>query len=174
MDDKLKWSLKKNGTFDIQSFYHALQGNMSRVFPWKGIWGVKAPRRVAFFVWTAAWGKILTCDNLRQRDIVMVGWCCLCRCNRETVAHLLLYCNVARELWSFGFWLFGVDWVILGCVLDHVAGWRNWFGKHSSEVWNLVPSCVMWALWRERNNCTFEDVELLVDKLIESCMSSLF
>jgi hypothetical protein len=37
-----------------------------------------------------------------------------------------------------------------------------------------VPSCVMWALWRERNNCTFEDVELSVDKLIESCMSSLF
>jgi hypothetical protein len=32
----------------------------------KGIWGVKAPRRVAFFVWMAAWGKILTCDNLHQ------------------------------------------------------------------------------------------------------------
>jgi hypothetical protein len=32
-DDKLNWSLKKNGTFDIRSFYHALQGNMSRVFP---------------------------------------------------------------------------------------------------------------------------------------------
>lgn len=32
----------------------------------------------------------------------------------------------------------------------------------------------MWSLWQERNNRTFEDVELSVDKLIESCMSSLF
>ncbi len=55
-----------------------------------------------------------------------------------------------------------------------MVGWRNWFGKHNSEVWNLVPSCVMWSLCRERNKCIFEDVELSVDKLIESCMGSLF
>ena len=75
------------------------------------------------------------------------------------MAHLLLHYPVARELWSFVFLLFGVDSVISGCVLDLVAGWRNWFGKHSSEVWNLAPSCVMWSLWRERNNRTFEDLE---------------
>jgi hypothetical protein len=173
-DDVLKWSLKKNGTFDIRSFYHAIRGSRSRGFPWKGIWGVKVSRRVAFFVWMAAWGNILTCDNLRHRGIVVVGWCCLCRCNGEMVAHLLLHCPMVRELWSYVFWLFGVDWVISGSVLDHVAGWRNWFGKHNSEVWNLVPACVMWSLWRERNKRTFEDLELSVDKLIESCMCSLF
>ena len=55
-----------------------------------------------------------------------------------------------------------------------MAGWRNWFGKHSSAVWNLVHSCVMWSLWRERNNRTFEDIEHSVGQLIEFCMSSLF
>jgi hypothetical protein len=90
------------------------------------------------------------------------------------VDHLLLHCPVAGELWSFVFCLFGVDWVISGCVLDHVAGWRNWFSKHSSAVRNLVPSCVMWSLWRERNNRTFEDLEHSVGQLIEFCMSSLF
>ena len=70
--------------------------------------------------------------------------------------------------------LFGVVGVISGSDLDHVAGWRNWFGKHYSEVWNLVPACVMSSLWRERNNRTFEDVELPTTKLIESCMCSLF
>jgi hypothetical protein len=81
-------------------------------------------------VWTAAWGSILTCDNLRRRGIVMVGWCCLCRCSGENVAHLLLHCLVARELWNYVFRRFGVDWVISGSVLDHLVGWRNWFGKH--------------------------------------------
>jgi hypothetical protein len=95
-------------------------------------------------------------------------------CSGENVAHLLLHCPVARELWNYVFRRFGVDWVISGSFLDHMAGWRNWFGKHYSDVWNLVPACVMWSLWRERNNRTFEDVELPVDKLIESCMCSLF
>ena len=64
--------------------------------------------------------------------------------------------------------------MISGSVLDHLVGWRNWFGKHDSDVWNLVPACVMWSLWRERNKRNFEDVELSIYKLIESCMCSLF
>jgi hypothetical protein len=97
----------------------------------------------------------------------MVGWCCLCRCNGENVAHLLLHCPVARELWNYVFRRFGVDWVISGSVLDHLAGWRNWFGKHDSDVWNLVPACVMWSLWREKNNRTFHKLAYFL--AIRSC-----
>lgn len=35
-------------------------------FPWKSIWGIKAPRRVSFFGWSVTWGKILTYDNLMK------------------------------------------------------------------------------------------------------------
>ena len=80
----------------------------------------------------------MTYDNLQRRGFVMVGWCCMCRCNGETVDHLLLHCSVVNELWGFVFQLFGVDWVMFRRVLDQVVGWRNWFGKHSSDVWNLA------------------------------------
>uniref|UniRef100_A0A2N9IYG1 Uncharacterized protein n=1 Tax=Fagus sylvatica TaxID=28930 RepID=A0A2N9IYG1_FAGSY len=36
---------------------------------------------------------------------------------------------------------------------------RNWFGKQSSDVWNLVLLCVMWTIWQERNRRIFKDVE---------------
>ena len=35
-EDVLKWSLKKNGTFDIRSFYHVIRGSVSSGFLWKG------------------------------------------------------------------------------------------------------------------------------------------
>jgi hypothetical protein len=35
--DKVRWDLKKNGVFDIRSYYHAIRGNVDIVFPWKGI-----------------------------------------------------------------------------------------------------------------------------------------
>ena len=48
--DCMRWKLTKNGNFDIRSFYNKLQGSSSVSFPWKGIWKVKAPRRVSFFM----------------------------------------------------------------------------------------------------------------------------
>ena len=43
--------------FDIFSYYNQLQGSYSVVFPWKGIWKVKAC--VPFLVWTVAWNMEL-------------------------------------------------------------------------------------------------------------------
>ena len=37
--------------------------------------------------------------------------------------------------------------------------WWNWLGKHSSYIWNLVPLCLMWCIWKERNRQTFEDLD---------------
>jgi hypothetical protein len=143
-------------------------------FPWKSIWKVKAPRRVVFFLWSVAWGRILTCDNLMRRGHVMVGWCCLCRAAGESVDHLLLHCEVARVLWHCVFRAFGVAWVLPNQIPALLIGWWNWFGKHSSQVWNMVPHCLMWTLWRERNSRTFEDIEHPVGRLIETLFSSLF
>uniref|UniRef100_A0A7N2LFT7 Uncharacterized protein n=1 Tax=Quercus lobata TaxID=97700 RepID=A0A7N2LFT7_QUELO len=30
-------------------------------------------------------------------------------------------------------------------------------GKHSSDIWKMVPLSLMWTIWRERNRHTFED-----------------
>ena len=48
----LRWKPCKDGVFASCSFYYALINRRGVRFPWKGIWRVKAPHRVAFFVWT--------------------------------------------------------------------------------------------------------------------------
>jgi hypothetical protein len=71
------WCLNRKGVFDTRSYYNALQPPMGVTFPWKSIWGIKAPRRVSFFVWMAAWGRILTSDSLMRRGYVLASRCCL-------------------------------------------------------------------------------------------------
>ena len=93
--DWLRWKLKPNGVFDIWSYYNKLWDSPSIVFLWKGIWRVKVPRRVSFFVWCVAWNKILTGDNPRLRDLDFVDWCIMCRHCGEKVDHLLLHCEMA-------------------------------------------------------------------------------
>ena len=105
--DRMRWKLKPNGDFDIQSYYNKLRDSPSIVLPWKAIWNAKAPRQVSLFVGCVAWNKILTGDNLRLRRLVFVNWCIMCRHCKETVDHLLFHCEMAYPLWNclYNFWL---------------------------------------------------------------------
>jgi hypothetical protein len=172
--DAMVWKPRNSGQFDVRSFYCALQAPNRTKFPWKGIWGVKAPRRLSFFIWTAARGKILTYDNLMKRGHILAGWCCLCKNHWETGDHLLLHCEIASALWCFVLQSFGIQWVIPATVIDLLFGWYNWFGKLNSGVWNLVLLCLMWSLWKERNRRIFEDLEKTLSHLKEQFLGLLY
>ena len=47
-------------------------------------------------------------------------------------------------------------------------------GNFSSNVWNMVPACLMWLIWRERNSRTFEDIGRPVDLLESFLARTLF
>jgi hypothetical protein len=86
----LWWVPSRKGGFEVKTFYQALSVNGIIAFPWKSIWRTKAPPRVAFFVWTAARGKILTLDNLRRRGMVVVNRCWLCESDGKSVDHFFI------------------------------------------------------------------------------------
>ena len=65
--------------------------------------------------------------------------------------------------------LFGIDWVIPGSFEDLLFCWFHWLGKHSSDIWDLVPGCLIWTIWPERNQRAFEDEEKIVFQLLEFC-----
>jgi hypothetical protein len=98
-----------------------------------------------FFVWTAALGKILTLDTLRNRRVIMVEWCCMCKRSRESTDHLLLHCEVARDLWSGIFTLSKVQWVMPKRVIELLHCWRGQVGSSRSilVVWRIPSLCLM-------------------------------
>ena len=103
-----------------------------------------------------------------------VDWYIMCRCNGETVDHLLLHCGKAYRLWILVFRSFGIAWVLPRSVADTLFDWWNWLGKHSSSIWNLAPLCVMWCFQRERNWRTFEHMESFNDQLLAWFCGILF
>jgi hypothetical protein len=48
-------------------------------------------------VWTATLGKILTLDNLRKRNIIVMKWCFMCKIYGESIDHLFLHCMVEDD-----------------------------------------------------------------------------
>jgi hypothetical protein len=108
--DKIWWVLNRNGKFKVRSFYNSLISNVNSPFPWKSIWRTKAPPRVAFFVWSAALGKILTLDNLMKKNMDLINRCGMCKKDEESIDHLLLHCECAQFLWNTFFSHFGLVW----------------------------------------------------------------
>jgi hypothetical protein len=173
-EDKMCWRIGSTTDFEVRLYYQALVPSIGS-FPWKSIWQAKIPPRVAFFSWLASLGKVLTADNLRRRNLILVSWCCMCKADGESVDHLFLHCALARELWNMAFSLFGMYWVMPKRIVDVFASWKGRLGRHKNrQIWEAVPHCVMWSLWRERNARTFEDRERNILDLKTLFLRTLF
>jgi hypothetical protein len=68
--------------------------------------------------------KILTLDNPRKRNVIVVDWCYMCKNSEESIDHLLLHSEVERDFWSSLFNLFGV-WVMPRRVRELLVSWRG-------------------------------------------------
>jgi hypothetical protein len=165
--DSLCWTPSCRGLFEVRSFYTTLiSPHPPGIFPWKSVWKAKVPSRVAFFVWTVALGKILTTENLRKRRVTILDWCCMCKSSGESVNHLLVDCPVAWELWSMVLVIFGKNWVMPRDVVDLLSCWKGIRGKSKAgKIWKMVPHCLMWCLWQERNDRTFNEKERTIPAL---------
>ena len=70
---------------------------MYSILPLEKYLEAKSSFRVAFFVWTAVLGTILTVDNLYKRKVLILDWCYVCKSNGELVDHILLHCPIVFE-----------------------------------------------------------------------------
>ena len=69
---------------------------------------------------------------------------------------------------------YGIHWVMPGSVEGLLSCWHQWLGKHNSNIWNLIPGCIMWIVWLERNRRSFENMEKTLDELKVLSQCSLF
>ena len=126
-EDKLVWWAACSGSLEVKLYYTVLLCRNSHSFPWKGIWKVKVPSKVAFFTWTTAKGKILTLDNLRKQNIYDVNRCSMCRNDWESVDDLPLHCPYAFNLWIiWGRGIFTSDNFHLACLIFHELCLNEW------------------------------------------------
>jgi hypothetical protein len=81
----------------------------------------------------------------------------MCKRASESVNHLMIRLEYAQELWSMIFYIFGVSWAMPQMTYDLLHCWRRKGPEY--VVWNAIFSCLMWLLWRERNQRAFEDAK---------------
>ena len=109
-------------------------------------------------------GKILTIDNLRRRQVVVVDWCCMCKRNGESDDHILLHDPVAWKLWNMVCSLFGVHWVMPSGVVELLASW-------SMIIFSMISHCLMRG-YLEGKECAYISGEWKNNSWFEACLPS--
>ncbi|KAG2705295.1 hypothetical protein I3760_05G045600 [Carya illinoinensis] len=90
----------------------------------------------------------------------------MCRKGGESVDHLLLHCEVARRLWNEVFSRLDLGWVMPETVVGALASWTVLRGNNQIKaLWKMIPICIMWCVWQERNERMSEDKERSMEEL---------
>ena len=66
-EDSVTWKGGRNGKFGVKETYRLLITPNNISFPKNCIWVARVSTKVAFFVWEATWGKVLTLYRLQKR-----------------------------------------------------------------------------------------------------------
>ena len=155
-EDSVLWRKGRRGQFRVKEAYNLLARSGDTGFPSRSIWVTRVPTKVCFFAWEATWGRVLTLDRLQRRGLQLPNRCFLCGCEEESVNHILIHCTVVRVLWDIVFGLVDVKWVFLVTVKEVLVSWRGSFvGKKRKKIWDSIPLCIFWTVWKERNRLAF-------------------
>ena len=111
-------------------------------------------------------------DNLRKQHVIVLDWYFMWKKGGE---HLLSRCVFASALWLLVFSLFGIQWVMPSGVTGLLACWKSHFDRHCSVgIWNAIPHCLMWFMWKERHAWCYEGHESSVSEVKYTFLRSLY
>ena len=152
----LKYAIDKG--FSVKSMYKGLEGSLALDFPHRLVWNPVVPPKTGVFAWEAAWGKVLTLDQLKRRGMTFANRCFMCEEEEETIDHLLIHCKIAKMLWDLILSIVGISWVFPHSVRHTLLAWQGAaVGKKRKKIWLAAPLCLFWNLWCARNSLVFEN-----------------
>ena len=97
-EDKLMLKTIKEKGFSVKSMYKGLDISPAFDLPYRLVWNPVVPLKIGVFAWEAAWGKVLTLDQLKRHGMTFANRCFMCEEEEETIDHLLIHCKSAKML----------------------------------------------------------------------------
>jgi len=175
--DTISWVHSEDGRFTVNKLYKKEMGTQQglRLARWKYVWTSQAPTKIKCFVWLVAKRAYLTHEVLQRKGVQLVPRCFLCNETNETNNHLFLHCRVTGQLWSLFLRLTGNSWTMPEHTADLLSCWiRRGGSKSQKKWWRIIPACIWWSVWKERNGRCYENKSNSIQKVKENCIAYLY
>ncbi|PKU63786.1 Putative ribonuclease H protein [Dendrobium catenatum] len=171
-NNEVLWNGSQEWLFrNFIEFYYA---SLPNVGWYNSIWHKSHALKFACFAWMARLGKLKTADNLLLRGIQVPLNCSLCLGNLENHSHLFFSCDFSYYvlktiLPDFNCFLLRPN---LSQTFEFIENSAR-FNKREKNFCFLALSCIIYHIWRERNNRRFSGLRINVARLICNITSAL-
>jgi len=175
--DQLRWGNNKEGTFNLKEAKSILLELNPLVLDkiWQNLWRHQGWMKIKLFMWVVYHRKILTWDNIRKRGVQGPSRCLLCEDQEETLEHLLNNCIFTSWLWDLFVVIFQQSDRDIRSIISTLINWRKNFSDNEilNSAWALVPSFIIWNVWKERNKRIFKGEKKPPQHLLELILKRL-
>ncbi|XP_057788349.1 uncharacterized protein LOC131005397 [Salvia miltiorrhiza] len=181
--DGWSWLADPKGKFSVNSAYRTLcqftgpGRNTSKAPEFLLIWKAPAPFKAKTTVWRLLRGRMATCDNLLRRQVITQNTesdCMLCKEQTESSEHLFFRCPATSEIWyALLLWL-GKQSALQSKVKEHLLAFTNLGEKSDTSLLLCIWICSVWCIWKERNECKFNQGVWKNEKLVAEIKSRVW
>lgn len=127
------------------------------------VWNKLAPLKVSAMAWRLLRDRLPTTSNLIRRGVPIHlenQRCYYCNHQEEIAQHLFMSCPRAVEVWTACYQWMGIPFASHINVKDHFLIHSGLIqGKKGTNFLVCVWECVVWSLWKARNNFIFKGRE---------------
>ncbi|XP_057790812.1 uncharacterized protein LOC131007917 [Salvia miltiorrhiza] len=175
MKDCWRWKHTPNGLFSVNSAYKAFRqarsenGTNCEQMDFKKLWKAPAPHKMKTTAWRILKGRMATCDNLIRRNILAANSnsdCILCKSQLEDLNHLFFSCQITCDLWKEILSWIGIQTTMQRMAKENFLAFSNLGDKVDFHFMACVWICVVWCIWKARNDCIFSKASWNISKVV--------
>jgi len=166
IQDHWRWLIDPIHGYTVRGTYRLLTSSDDHLerSTVSNVWHKLVPSKVSLFAWRLLQNRIPTKANLVHRRVLQpnvnlcVGGCGFI----ETADHLFLRCNLFGSVWGLVCQWLGVTHVSPSSIPEHFLQFVHLAGlPHATNFYlKVIWLACVWALWKERNNCIFNNAGL--------------
>ncbi|KAL3635943.1 hypothetical protein CASFOL_020490 [Castilleja foliolosa] len=161
-DDILIYTQTNSGNFNIKSYIEKDRVQRSHLDWTEAVWHNNLPPKVSGFMWKVLKGAVPV-DNMLMKRMIMGPYKCNCcdEGNLESIDHLLVHSDRAKEIWSH----FGniVGKPHFASNVDTLL--KTWIHgnniKSQGQITTLqIFASSIWEIWKSRCKARYEDIPM--------------
>lgn len=169
------WMPSSSGKFSVNSAWRECRSSRPHSIIYSYCWSKYIPKKISVFLWRALHNGLPTDERIRSKGISLASKCNCCNAaNEESMAHILVYGDIAKKVWNFFSGLCGIR-----CFMGHLNHVLiSWWQSHPNSDSNvcswlsrLLPALILWEIWCARNKSRFEDVNMSSNAIIHKVLS---
>lgn len=156
--DACYWDQSATGTFSLSSAWHLVRQRNPSTLISKHCWHKHIPLKISPFMW-----KLIYSQGSSKKGILLPSkcHCCYTSPSIEFNNHIFLSSDVAKQVWGFFNDLLDINGECLTVNYMLSTWWQHAKGNGlSSWIYKILPSVIIWHIWKAQCKAKFEDSEM--------------